>query len=434
MRITIHRGTHEIGGSCVEVASGRTRVIVDLGMPLVHPKDKSQKLDSLPLAAKSKEELLELGVLPPVEGLYDESGEPVTAVLLSHPHQDHYGLVRHIRRDIPVYLSAGAQRIIEASDIFLPTKAQIKTPVTLEHKRPVTIGEVTVTPFAVDHSAFGSMAFLIEAGGRRIFYSGDIRGHGRKGKLFESLLQRPPREVDCLLMEGTTLGRGGHGCETEAQIEDRIVRIARKWEGLKLVYASAQNIDRIVSFYRAAQRLGGVLAVDLYTAYVLDAIETASVPHASPRFSRLKVFYTKLLMRKLLREGMGRLLAKYRPHEISAETIARSPGRVFLMYRDSLQPEVERIGRLDGAVLIYSQYQGYRREPSFRKVSEFLTVNGIGLESAHTSGHAPGRDLARLVKAIAPRELVPIHTFHPGSYDELWHTIRRLEDGFPASV
>ena len=34
--LTIHRGTHEIGGSCVELCSGNTRMIIDLGMPLVY--------------------------------------------------------------------------------------------------------------------------------------------------------------------------------------------------------------------------------------------------------------------------------------------------------------------------------------------------------------------------------------------------------------
>ena len=36
--LTIHRGTHEIGGSCVELCSnsGNTRLIIDIGLPLVN--------------------------------------------------------------------------------------------------------------------------------------------------------------------------------------------------------------------------------------------------------------------------------------------------------------------------------------------------------------------------------------------------------------
>ena len=35
MNFKIHRGTQEIGGSCVEVWTDTTRIVVDIGMPLV---------------------------------------------------------------------------------------------------------------------------------------------------------------------------------------------------------------------------------------------------------------------------------------------------------------------------------------------------------------------------------------------------------------
>jgi len=35
MKFKIHRGTKEIGGSCIEVWTETTRILVDFGMPLV---------------------------------------------------------------------------------------------------------------------------------------------------------------------------------------------------------------------------------------------------------------------------------------------------------------------------------------------------------------------------------------------------------------
>ena len=35
MKFKIHRGTKEIGGSCVEVWTESTRILIDFGMPLV---------------------------------------------------------------------------------------------------------------------------------------------------------------------------------------------------------------------------------------------------------------------------------------------------------------------------------------------------------------------------------------------------------------
>ena len=39
-----------------------------------------------------------------------------------------------------------------------------------------------------------------------------------------------------------------------------------------MIYASGQNIDRLVSIYRATKKMGKILVVDLYVAYVLETI------------------------------------------------------------------------------------------------------------------------------------------------------------------
>ena len=57
----------------------------------------------------------------------------------------------------------------------------------------------------MDHSAFDAHGFLVEAGGKSVFYTGDFRGHGRKRKLLDRLIKKPPK-VDALMMEGTLVG------------------------------------------------------------------------------------------------------------------------------------------------------------------------------------------------------------------------------------
>jgi ribonuclease J len=34
VRITVHRGSRQIGGSCIELAAGASRIILDAGLPL----------------------------------------------------------------------------------------------------------------------------------------------------------------------------------------------------------------------------------------------------------------------------------------------------------------------------------------------------------------------------------------------------------------
>ena len=75
----------------------------------------------------------------------------------------------------------------------------------LVHRETFALGDFRVTPYLNDHSAFDAYSLLVEADGRRLFYTGDFRGHGRKSGIFEQLLRDPPPDVDVLLMEGTNV-------------------------------------------------------------------------------------------------------------------------------------------------------------------------------------------------------------------------------------
>jgi len=44
MNVCIHRGTHEIGGTCIELESAGFRILLDLGLPL-------DSADAVPLPA-----------------------------------------------------------------------------------------------------------------------------------------------------------------------------------------------------------------------------------------------------------------------------------------------------------------------------------------------------------------------------------------------
>jgi len=71
MKFKIHRGTHEIGGSCVEVWTENTRILLDFGMPLVN-KDGSE-FDFSKFKNLTTPELIEHGVLPDIKGLYNDT-------------------------------------------------------------------------------------------------------------------------------------------------------------------------------------------------------------------------------------------------------------------------------------------------------------------------------------------------------------------------
>lgn len=126
----------------------------------------------------------------------------------------------------------------------------------MAHRQPITLGPFTITPYLVDHSAYDAYAVLVEADGKRLFYSGDFRMHGRKAKLVEQLIADPPEDVDVLLMEGTTLGRPEteRGFPSENDLVPQFVEMFEQTDGLVLVWASGQNIDRLVTLYKACRK------------------------------------------------------------------------------------------------------------------------------------------------------------------------------------
>jgi len=105
MQITIYRGTKEIGGTLIEMKSTKTRILIDAGYPLFlndNPIDDH-------IAGFPPEKLIELGVLPTIKGLYAWDDAGFDAVIISHAHLDHYGLLKYVNPSIPVYLSAGTK-------------------------------------------------------------------------------------------------------------------------------------------------------------------------------------------------------------------------------------------------------------------------------------------------------------------------------------
>ena len=124
----------------------------------------------------------------------------------------------------------------------------------------------------MDHSAFDSYAFQVSAGGKSVFYTGDFRAHGRKSKLQEELINNPPH-VDVLIMEGTMIGsRIDEPVITEEELEDRFFQVISETSGIVLVSASSQNIDRMVTIFKAAQRSQRRFIIDFYTAEILELL------------------------------------------------------------------------------------------------------------------------------------------------------------------
>jgi hypothetical protein len=114
----------------------------------------------------------------------------------------------------------------------------------------------------------------------------------------------PPKSVDLLLMEGSCVGRDDQTFPTEDDLAPRFVDLFRQTPGMPLVWCSGQNIDRIVTIFKACRDAGRQFILDMYTAEMLRATGNKKLPQAE---SAGHVHCGPLVPRPQPRSGKGRL-------------------------------------------------------------------------------------------------------------------------------
>jgi len=410
MQARIHRGAREIGGSCVELEEAGKRIVIDVG---------------LPLDADSEADLQ----LPPVPGLAGRDPS-LLGVLVSHPHPDHYGLVAAVDPSVPIYIGESAQRILNEAALFTRGGIRLQAAGFLQDRVPHEIGLFRVTPYLMDHSAFDAYALLVEAGGHRLLYSGDIRAHGRKSRLFEQFIAQPPGDVDTLLLEGTHVRDGEARVPglSEREVEDRCLDVLRQTDGMVLACYSPQNIDRVVTMFRAAKRGGRRLVFDLYAAEVARATGRAdTIPQAE--WEDVRVFVPLTQRIRVKNERAFDRIERVKPHRLYPEQLAPQADKLVMTFRYSMAAELDRAGCLAGAQAIWSMWPGYLDEPAGIRLRNWLDRRGIPMTLAHSSGHASVEDLQRFAAAVNPERLVPIHTSAPQLFPGSFERVRIHEDG-----
>ena len=320
------------------------------------------------------------------------------AVFISHYHGDHLGLAYYIDKQIPLYMGRASYQIVKAADGYKGVDTIVPAGFC-RHNTPVHVGDITVTPFLCDHSAYDSYMFLCEASGERILYTGDFRANGRKS--FARLLGCLPDKVDKLICEGTTLSRAGVVPKTEAELEEQAVALFRQTKGPIFVLQSSTNIDRIVTMYRAAKRAGRVFLQELYMAEIASAAGSR-IPN--PAFQDVYAFVTS--------PKRYPALTKYRrmgKAQIAKSTFVMCVRSSQLRYLQGLAEHMP----FENGLLVYSMWEGYKQKTQMKDFLDECTRLGLKTVSLHTSGHADADAIRQLIDTVHPNEMIPVHTEAP---------------------
>lgn len=381
MQIRVYRGTHQIGGCITEIKTSAARIIIDMG-------------EELPSAHRPCAEPIE------IDGV--TVGEPnCDGVLITHYHGDHAGMFDRVLPSVPVYMGAVAKKIYTVVQTALKNKLDKGDPSRVHefHEftagKPLYFGDIKVTPYSIDHSAFDAYMLMIESDGKRVLHTGDFRMHGAKGRAMPALLEKYCKNVDVLITEGTMLSRTGEKTVTEHQLGAEATKLLRD---NKYVFAlcSSTNIDTIAEFYNAAIKTNKpfIVCEKDFQGEILNIV-TENSTSSFYDFKRRKVFYYGKNLHDLMREKGFFFLG--RTNHATRQAIRNFP--------DSL--------------LIYSMWSGYlnKNHPAFDEYKSDFVIGaanaGCQITQLHTSGHATTDEIARLCEITEAKTVIPIHSENP---------------------
>ena len=468
VKIKIHRGTQQIGGTCTEIRSNNgKRIIIDVGA-------------ELPSTDRKKERHLRI---PGVTSEATENNPKCSGIFITHNHGDHIGEVKNHIQGVNVFMGKASKelysilmkRLYEASKIIIEKKID-KIPIVTEeewkrikeiktfddYKKVCKNDDIKVTPIRTDHSAFDSYMFLIEADGQRVLHTGDFRSHGYYGdeylKDLENILKG--ERLDVLICEGTMLSRSDADTTTEAKLKEKAEAFFKDNKNV-FVLCSSMNIDAISSFYQAAIKNSMLFVVDEFQDEVLEAVkkfagdksvnELPSETREKYDFCDYKVykkdacFYCKAGETGCHRCSNNTFLKSNR--DSNEELLKQMKAKGFCMLVranksgdkqngiDSPKPKptlFEKVmQQFSEHHLIYSIWSGYLddKKPWYNEnFSELIKLScevlgakkdGDNFEGWHTGGHATKDTIEKLIEKTQPKFIIPIHGEDSYNFEKL---------------
>ena len=384
MTITIHRGTHQIGGCITEIKSNHARIIIDMGeeLPSTMPKTKIE-----------------------IEGVTTSEAD-CNGVFITHYHGDHVGLYGEILSDVPVFMGELAKKIFLKLKTRCRDKniASIERFTTFRQAQRIEIGDMVITPLRVDHSAFDAYMFLIECEGKKILHTGDFRTHGFTGKAALPTLENWVKNVDVLITEGTMLSRNDDAVITERELQQQARKLLKENKYV-FVMCSSTNIDRIAALHKAMPPMGKYFLCDDYQKKVLD---TVSQYAKSPLYKFEKVHtYGANLLEKMRKQGF-----------------------CMLVRSDSSRPYFKPImAKFPDSLFVYSMWKGYLDGAA--KIEAISTMVPSDYVYLHTSGHATREAIRKVCETVRPKTIIPIHGVMPEAFKDLGvdGEVKVLDDG-----
>lgn len=429
--LTFYGGINEVGGNKFLLEDRGRRMFLDFGKNFSREK---QYFDEPWITPRKEEHLLDLGILPNLPQIYKkdaEGGAKLDAVLLTHPHTDHYDSIRWLRDDIPSFATATTNAVILAREFSGRTgpskeyaiaswtdregQQTFRTMERIEPGKPTEVAGMTASAFGVDHSTLGAVGYVIETRAGNVAYTGDFRLHGARAVQSRAFLEKAKaHEPVALLIEGTHIGDSK--VESEDEVRDKLTKVVEATPGLVLAGFAPADVDRLTTFHEVAKATDRTLVITSKQAFLVDQLVQQGLFSAFD----LKSKNVQIFKKEKKSSGMHEkhLEEIYGDRVIEAARVKEIQEDVILVAALSDMLALPAIQPMPGSVYILSSSEPFNEEMeiSHEKLLGWLTRYGLPLFQVHASGHATAHDLRLAVETIRPKKVFLVHTENPALY------------------
>ncbi|MGI0091288.1 MAG: MBL fold metallo-hydrolase [Nitrososphaerales archaeon] len=447
--LTFYGGMGEIGGNKILLEDRGTRIFLDFGKSYT-ARAKYYDWTEKPRQANGVGDFLALGILPKIKGIYrrdllqlarmsENEDKLVDALILSHAHSDHADYVSFLREDITVWMGETTLDIIGAieeekeSNIEFEISRFKKRPIMNRREDPIErdirtfktgsdkikIDSIEIEPVHVDHSLPGCYGFIIRTSSSTIVYSGDLRMHGNRSDLTLDFITRCKAEKpDVMICEGTRINESVSSRESDVY-ESCLEYICQAKDRFVFADYSYKDIDRFMTFYNIAKKVGRKILISPKTARYLAALSK----NPAMKIPKLEASETIALYKSRAKsgsyaesdyDGADRELYNAGYEVWTCEDVKKNESRVILTLGSYHVNELIDLTPKNG-IYLHSASEPFNEEGEIdeARMRNWMERFALAKIHAHCSGHASGRDLNHIVNEIDPTTLIPIHTEHP---------------------
>ncbi len=389
MKITIHGGAREIGGSCIGVQTEYCKVALDYGTKFEESSSNQFPEDS-------------------------------DAVVISHAHLDHSGQLLSLSKKKPVIVGSKITREVTVALLQDMVKVQSQNDYNYPYFKHnanaireywwvrdyIALPGMTIKLHPAGHVA-GARMISIHSENKEVLYTGDFCVHD--SEILEGCNTKAlPKKPDVLIAESTY---GGKVRSPRNELVDEFFRqilAAMERKGNVLIPTFAFHRSQEMAKRIDDAMKNGVLP--RYNVYTISNLANKITDY----FNENKECFTKKIQRQKQPFNYSQVKHLYRTGQIKepAVVICTSgfghAGASLRLLKDWAEDENNSVLLTSGYLPPDSPLKSAKEERRFRNNGDEISVNAE-IEQIELSGHADQVELVQMVEKLKPKKTILVH-------------------------